>query len=62
MFDIRNSGLILAALAAGSLALAGAASAQSVYDDRNAHTLLISPAEMSEAVIDDLRDPDQSEG
>ncbi len=43
MFDIRNSGLILAALAAGSLALAGAASAQSVYDDRNAHTLLISP-------------------
>ena len=43
MFDIRNSGLGLAALAAVSLTTALTASAQSVYDDRNSNTLLISP-------------------
>lgn len=43
MFDFRNSGLILAVLTAAPLALASPAWAQSVYDDRNSHTLLISP-------------------
>lgn len=43
MFDFRNSGLILAVLAATSLASASTAWAQSVYDDGNSQTLLISP-------------------
>lgn len=43
MFDIRNSGLALAAATALSLVTAGAASAQSVYDYRNSNTLLVSP-------------------
>ena len=43
MFDIRNSGLVLAVLAALSVATATSASAQSVYDYRNSHTLLVSP-------------------
>ncbi len=43
MFDFRNSGLLLAILTATSLASVNSVDAQSVYDDRNAHTLLISP-------------------
>lgn len=43
MFDIRNSGLVLAVLTAASLVSAGATWAQSVYDYRRSHTLLVSP-------------------
>lgn len=43
MFDIRNNGLILAVLTATTLTSASTAWAQSVYDDRNSQTLLISP-------------------
>lgn len=43
MFDFRNSGLILAVISATALTSANTAGAQSVYDDRNSHTLLISP-------------------
>ncbi|SIR05661.1 Lipoprotein-anchoring transpeptidase ErfK/SrfK [Rhizobium sp. RU33A] len=43
MFDFRKSSLILAVLAAASLTSVSLASAQSVYDDRNAQMLLVSP-------------------
>lgn len=43
MHDFRKSGLLLAALAATSLATAGAAWAQSAYDYRKSQTLLVSP-------------------
>lgn len=43
MFDFRNNGLILAVLTATALTSASNAWAQSVYDDRNGQTLLISP-------------------
>lgn len=43
MFDFRINGLILAVLTATTLTSASTAWAQSVYDDRNAQTLLISP-------------------
>ncbi len=43
MHDIRKSGLLMAALAATSLATAGASWAQSVYDYRKSQTLLVSP-------------------
>ncbi len=43
MFDFRKSTLILAVLAAASLTSVSISSAQSVYDDRNTQTLLVSP-------------------
>lgn len=43
MFDFRNSGLILAVVAAASLSTVSATWAQSVYDDRRSQMLLVSP-------------------
>jgi len=43
VFDFRNSGLILAVIAATTLASVGAVWAQSVYDPRRSQTLLVSP-------------------